>query len=105
MKKRFWLCFFLNACTVLGFIVDQLEIDIKKGKRAEQKLTDPLFVEAVERITAQYMETFIKSKPHEAQVRENAYFQLKAVEALQEELRKIMDNGRFAQKEIDRGNK
>lgn len=105
MKKPYYPCFFLNACTVLGFIVDQLEIEIQKGKRAEQKLTDPLFVETISNIVAKHTKTIVDSKPHETDVREKAYFQLKAVEALKDELSRMMDSGRFAQKAIDRGNK
>lgn len=89
---------------VLGFILDQLEIEIKKGRRAEQKLADPLFIEAIQKMTQHYMSQIISSKPHETELREKAYFQLKATEALQEELRKMMDSGRFAEKQLERGN-
>lgn len=84
---------------------DQLELDVRKGKQAEQKLADPFFQEVLQRIKSEQIGKIVSSSIDRPEIRDNAYFMLKAVEALELELSKLISNGIFAQDKIQRGKK
>jgi len=84
-------------------MTDQLELEATKGKQAEQKLADPFFQEVLQRIKNEQVGRIISSSPERKEIRENAYYLLKAVEALELELSKIIGNGQFARDKIKRG--
>lgn len=84
---------------------DQLELEVRKGKQAAQKLSDPFFQEVLQRIKDKQLGKILSSSPDRPEVRENAYYLLKAVEALELELSILSDNGQIAQHQIQRGKK
>jgi len=84
-------------------MTDQLELEVRKGKQAEQKLADPFFQECLQKIKDEQIGKIISSSPERKEIRENAYSLLKAVEALEMELSRLIGNGQFAQDKIKRG--
>lgn len=84
---------------------DQLELEVRKGKQAEQKLADPFFQEVLQRIKNEQVGKIVSSSVERPEIREHAYYLLKAVEALELELSKMVSNGIFANDKIQRGKK
>jgi hypothetical protein len=81
------------------------EEHVRKGRRSEQFLQDEVFATALEKMRGDLHWEFESSKPEEAAKREICWAQLRAIENFKNELTKLIDNGKVAQRAIERATK
>ena len=81
------------------------EDQIRKGRKAQQILEDETLNTAIAKLEGDQLWAFRSSKPEETIKRETAWCMLQAIDGLRQELIKIMDNGKIAQKSMDRTQK
>jgi hypothetical protein len=78
---------------------------IRKGRKAQQILEDETLNTAIAKLEGDQLWLFRSSKPEETAKRETAWCMLQAIDGLRQELIKIMDNGKIAQKSAERTQK
>ena len=78
---------------------------IRKGRKAQQILEDDTLNTAIAKLEGDQLWLFRSSKPEETAKRETAWCMLQAIDGLRQELIKIMDNGKIAQKSAERTQK
>ena len=81
------------------------EDQIRKGRKAQQILEDDTLNAAIAKLEGDQLWIFRSSKPEESAKRETAWCMLQAIDGLRQELIKIMDNGKIAQKSAERTQK
>ena len=81
------------------------EDPIRKGRKAQQILEDDTLNTAIAKLEGDQLWAFRSSKPEESAKRETAWCMLQAIDGLRQELIKIMDNGKIAQKSAERTQK
>jgi hypothetical protein len=81
------------------------EDQVRKGRKAQQILEDDTLSNAIVKLENDQLWLFRSSKPEESAKRETAWCMLQAIDGLRQELIKVMDNGKIAQKSIDRSPK
>ena len=81
------------------------EDQVRKGRKAQQILENEILSDAVAKLENDQLWLFRSSKPEESAKRETAWCMLQAIDGLRQELIKVMDNGKIAQKSIDRSPK
>jgi hypothetical protein len=78
------------------------EDQVRKGRKAQQILEDETLHAAIAKLENDQLWAFRSSKPEETAKRETAWCMLQAIDGLRQELIKVMDNGKIAQKSMDR---
>ena len=81
------------------------EEQVRKGRKSEQFMQDEVFSTALEKMRGDLLWEFESSKPEEAAKREIVWAQLRAIENFKNELVKMIDNGKVAQRAIERAQK
>ena len=81
------------------------EDQVRKGRKAQQILEDETLNTAIAKLENDQLWLFRSSKPEETAKRETAWCMLQAIDGLRQELIKIMDNGKIAQKSAERTQK
>jgi len=81
------------------------EDQVRKGRKAQQILENETLSDAIAKLENDQLWVFRSSKPEESAKRETAWCMLQAIDGLRQELIKIMDNGKIAQKSIERSPK
>jgi hypothetical protein len=81
------------------------EEQVRKGRKSEQFLQDEVFASALEKMRGDLLWEFESSKPEESSKREICWAQLRAIESFKNELTKMIDNGKVAQRAIERAQK
>lgn len=85
--------------------MDEMESQARKGKQAKELLEHPLLQEAFRKVEEDCLSKWRNSSLGAAEVREAAYFQLKALDCLRGELNKVVDNGILANADLLRRGK
>lgn len=78
---------------------------VRRGRKSEQFMQDEVFSTAIEKMRGDLHWEFESSKPEEASKREVIWAQLRAIENFKNELTKMIDNGKVAQRAIERAQK
>ena len=78
------------------------EEEVRKGRRAQQILEDETLAAALAKLENDQVLLFKSSRADESAKREQCWSMLKAIEALKTELVKVIDNGKVAQRAIER---
>lgn len=81
------------------------EDQVRKGRRAQQIIEDEVLNIAIEKLENDQLWKFRDTKPEESAKRESAWAMLKAIEGFRGELMKMVDNGKVAQRAIERAQK
>lgn len=81
------------------------EEQVRKGRKSEQFMQDEVFATALEKMRGDLLWEFESSKPEEDNKREICWAQLRAIENFKNELTKMIDNGKVAQRAIERAQK
>ena len=81
------------------------EDQVRKGRKAQQILENDTLSDAIAKLENDQLWIFRSSKPEESARRETAWCMLQAIDGLRQELIKVMDNGKIAQKSIERSPK
>jgi signal transduction protein with GAF and PtsI domain len=75
---------------------------VRKGRKAQQVLEDEALVSALGKLENDQLWLFKSTRAEEAAKREQCWFMLKAIDGLRTELTKVIDNGKVAQRAIER---
>lgn len=75
---------------------------VRKGRRAQQVLEDETLAAALTKLENDQVWVFKSSRPEETAKREQCWSMLRAIENLKTELTKMIDNGKVAQRAIER---
>ena len=78
---------------------------VRKGRKADQLMQDEVFSAILEKMRNDQYWVFESSKPEESAKREIAWSMLKAIENFRIEVTKMVDNGKVAQRAIERATK
>jgi predicted FMN-binding regulatory protein PaiB len=78
---------------------------LRKGQKANQLANDEVFSAILEKMRNDQYWVFESSKPEETVKRELAWSMLKAIENFRIEVTKMVDNGKVAQRAIERAQK
>ena len=78
---------------------------LRKGRKADQLMQDEVFSGILEKMRHDQYWVFESSKPEESAKREIAWSMLKAIENFRIEVTKMVDNGKVAQRAIERATK
>ena len=78
---------------------------LRKGQKANQLIHDEVFSAVLEKMRNDQYWVFESSKPEETGKRELAWSMLKAIENFRIEVTKMVDNGKVAQRAIERAQK
>ena len=81
------------------------EEQVRKGLKSSQFMQDEVFATALEKMRGDLLWEFENSKPEEAPKREIIWAQLRAIENFRNEMAKMIDNGKVAQRAIERASK
>jgi signal transduction protein with GAF and PtsI domain len=81
------------------------EEQVRKGRKSEQFMQDETFATALEKMRGDLHWEFENSKPEDSAKREIVWAQLRAIENFKNELAKMIDNGKVAQRAIERAQK
>jgi len=81
------------------------EEQVRKGLKSSQFMQDEVCATALEKMRGDLLWEFENSKPEEAPKREIVWAQLRAIENFKNELSKMIDNGKVAQRAIERASK
>lgn len=80
--------------------LNEKEVIINKGKKAAVLIADPVLQDCLATIKAKQLQKIQSSNENQQNVRENAYFTLKAVESLEIELNTMYSNGKIEESKI-----
>ncbi len=75
---------------------------VRKGRKAQQLLEDETLVAALAKLENDQIWVFKSTRAEESAKREQCWSMLKAIENLRLELTKVIDNGKVAQRAIER---
>ena len=81
------------------------EEDVRKGKKAESLIADEAFSTALLKMENDAVWFWKDTKPEDITKREYAWHMLRAIDNFRTEISKIMDNGKVAQRQIEREQK
>ena len=78
------------------------EKEIQRGHRAKQILEDPIFVEALQKVSQELDQEWINSPIRDTEGREKIYMMRKMLGVLHVQLQSVMETGKLATKQINK---
>jgi uncharacterized protein YcaQ len=78
---------------------------VRKGKKAESLIQDEAFAAALLQMENDAVWLWKSTKPEDTVKRESAWHMIQAIEQFRNQINKIMDNGKIAQRQIERAQK
>ena len=78
---------------------------VRKGKKAESLIQDEAFAAAMLQMENDAVWLWKSTKPEDTVKRESAWHMIQAIEQFRNQINKIMDNGKIAQRQIERAQK
>jgi hypothetical protein len=78
---------------------------VRKGKKAESLVQDEAFAAALLQMENDAVWIWKSTKPEDTVKRESAWHMIQAIEQFRTQMNKIMDNGKIAQRQIERAQK
>ena len=81
------------------------EETVRKGKKAESLVQDEAFSAALLQMENDAVWLWKSTKPEDTVKRESAWHMVQAVEQFRNNISKMMDNGKIAQRQIERSQK
>ena len=78
------------------------EKEIQRGHRAKQILEDPIFVEALQKVSQELDQEWINSPIRDTEGREKIYMMKKMLGVLHVQLQSVMETGKLASKQINK---
>jgi len=85
--------------------MSDVDADYKKGKKAEQLHGDEVFSSALEKLQNNQIWIWKSTRPEDTLKREQAWMMVQAIESFRTEIKKLVDNGKVAQRAIERAQK
>lgn len=78
---------------------------LRKGKKAESLIQDEAFAAALLQMENDAVWLWKSTKSEDTVKRESAWHMIQAIEQFRNQINKIMDNGKIAQRQIERAQK
>jgi hypothetical protein len=82
--------------------VSKQEEDIRIGKKAESLIANEAFSTALLKMENDAVWSWKDTKPDDTVKREHAWHMLRAIDNFRTEMSKLMDNGKVAQRQVER---
>jgi len=79
-----------------------LDKEQQRGHRAKQILEDEIFVEAIQKVSAELDQEWINSPVRDTEGRERIYMMKKMLNVLLVQLQSVMETGKLASKQINK---
>ena len=80
----------------------ELEKEQQRGQRAKQILEDEIFVEAIQKVSAELDQEWINSPVRDTEGREKIYMMKRMLNVLLVQLQSVMETGKLASKQINK---
>ena len=77
------------------------EKEIQRGQQAKRILEDPIFVEALQKVSQELDQEWINSPIRDTEGREKIYMMKKMLNVLHVQLKSVMETGKLATKQIN----
>ena len=78
------------------------EKEIQRGQQAKRILEDPIFVEALQKVSQELDQEWINSPIRDTEGRERIYMMKKMLNVLHVQLKSVMETGKLATKQINK---
>jgi hypothetical protein len=85
--------------------VSENQETVRKGKKAESLIQDEAFAAALLQMENDAVWLWKTTKSEDTVKRESAWHMIQAIEQFRNQINKIMDNGKIAQRQIERAQK
>jgi len=80
----------------------ELEKEQQRGQQAKRILEDPIFVEALQKVSQELDQEWINSPIRDTEGREKIYMMRKMLGVLHVQLQSVMETGKLASKQINK---
>jgi hypothetical protein len=80
----------------------ELEKEQQRGQQAKRILEDPIFVEAIQKVSQELDQEWINSPIRDTEGREKIYMMKKMLGILHVQIKSVMDTGKLASKQVDK---
>ena len=80
----------------------ETEKEIQRGQQAKRILEDPIFVEALQKVSQELDQEWINSPIRDTEGREKIYMMKKMLGVLHVQLQSVMETGKLASKQINK---
>jgi len=77
------------------------EKEIQRGQQAKRILEDPIFVEALQKVSQELDQEWINSPIRDTEGREKIYMMKKMLNVLHVQLQSVLETGKLASKQIN----
>jgi len=77
------------------------EKEIQRGHEAKRILEDPIFVEAIQKVSAELDHEWLNSPIRDTEGREKIYMMKRMLNVLHVQLQSVMETGKLASKQIN----
>jgi len=78
-----------------------LEKEIQRGQQAKRILEDPIYIEALQKVSQELDQEWINSPIRDTEGREKIYMMRKMLGVLHVQLQSVMETGKLATKQIN----
>ena len=80
----------------------ETEKEIQRGQQAKRILEDPIYVEAIQKVSQELDQEWINSPIRDTEGRERIYMMKKMLNVLHVQLKSVMETGKLATKQVDK---
>ena len=80
----------------------ETEKEIQRGQQAKRILEDPIYVEAIQKVSQELDQEWINSPIRDTEGREKIYMMKKMLGILHVQIKSVMDTGKLASKQVDK---
>ena len=80
----------------------ETEKEIQRGQQAKRILEDPIYVEAIQKVSQELDQEWINSPIRDTEGREKIYMMKKMLGILHVQLKSVMETGKLASKQINK---
>ena len=78
------------------------EKEIQRGQQAKRILEDPIYIEALQKVSQELDQEWINSPIRDTEGREKIYMMKKLLNVLHVQLKSVMETGKLATKQVDK---
>ena len=80
----------------------ETEKEIQRGQQAKRILEDPIFVEALQKVSQELDQEWINSPIRDTEGRERIYMMKKMLNVLLVQIKSVLETGKLASKQINK---
>ena len=80
----------------------EVEKEIQRGQQAKRILEDPIYVEAIQKVSQELDQEWINSPIRDTEGRERIYMMKKMLNVLLVQIKSVLETGKLASKQINK---